>query len=106
MASYQHLTFVDYRDQYHNKGAHTLVDVRTRGEYYAGHLPGAVNIPLHELANRINEVDPEKPVVVVCATGNRSLDGSQILANAGFKAVYNLQGGTMVWMMNGMPLDQ
>jgi len=106
MASYEQLSFVAYRDDFYKNQPHTLVDVRTRGEYHGGHLPGAVNIPLNELANRVNEVNQNGPVVVVCASGNRSQDGSRILASAGVRNVYNLQGGTMVWMMNGMPLDR
>ena len=104
--SYQQLTFVDYRDTYYNNTEHTLVDVRTTMEYMQGHVPNAINIPLNELHRRIAEVTSDKPVVVICASGNRSQEGSAILAAAAYPEVYNLQGGTMIWMMNGQPLER
>ncbi|MGJ3238682.1 MAG: rhodanese-like domain-containing protein [Anaerolineae bacterium] len=103
--SYTNLTFVEYRDQYYEKADHTLVDVRSKMEYAQGHVPHAVNIPLNELKVRVNEIDQSKPVVVVCASGNRSMSGSDALVAAGFPQVYNLQGGTMIWMMNSLPLE-
>lgn len=103
--SYQHLSFVDYRNTFFENQDHSLVDVRTTMEYAQGHVPGAINIPLNELATRFNDVARDKPIVVICASGNRSMSGSEILASAGFNDVYNLQGGTMVWMMNGLPLE-
>lgn len=80
---------------------HVLVDVRTQGEYLQGHLPNAINIPLHELGQRVSEIPQGKAVVVVCATGNRSRTGASKLVEAGFENVYNLKGGTMTWMMSG-----
>lgn len=103
--SYQDLTFVNYRDQYFEKADHTLVDVRSNMEYQQGHVPHAVNIPLNELPARLNELDNENPIVVICASGNRSQSGAEIIKEAGVQHVYNLQGGTMIWMMNGLPLE-
>lgn len=105
MTTYDDLSLVEYRDEYHQKADHTLVDVRTPWEYNNGHIPGAVNIPLDELEWRHGEVPQNRPVVVVCASGNRSMDGAQILASVGHNA-FNLQGGTGIWMMNGLPLDR
>lgn len=104
--NYQQLTFVDYRNGYYQNGDHSLVDVRSRMEFTQGHVPGAINIPLNELQRRTQEISNEKPVIVICASGNRSMSGSDIFARAGFSNVYNLQGGTMIWMMNGLPLDR
>jgi phage shock protein E len=105
MATFKNLTFVDYRDQYFQQMTHTLVDVRTRSEYIQGHVPGAVNIPLDQLQGRTDEIASDRPVVVICATGNRSQTGAKIFKQAGYSEVYNLQGGTMVWMMNGKSLE-
>lgn len=103
--SYKNLSFVDYRNQFFDTVSHLLLDVRTPMEFASGHVPGAVNIPLNQLYQRLNEIPSTEPIVVICATGNRSMDGSSILVNAGYKQVYNLQGGTMVWMMNGLALE-
>ena len=103
--AYKNLSLVDYRDQYFENSSHLLIDVRTPMEFMRGHVPGAINIPLNQLHQRINEIPHTDPIVVICATGNRSMSGSSILAQAGYEQVYNLQGGTMVWMMNGLPLE-
>jgi phage shock protein E len=68
-----------------------LVDVRTRGEFAAGHLPGAVNIPVQELDARLNELQPKDGVVVVyCRSGHRSGNAARLLKSAGFPAVHDL----------------
>lgn len=102
---YKHINVKQYRDEF-GEAEHTLVDVRTVEEYQGGHLPGAINVPLHELQNRVQEIPRDKPVIVVCASGNRSMTGSEVLAVAGHQNVYNLQGGTMRWMMQGLPIDK
>lgn len=103
--AYQNLSFVDYRDQFYETNEHLLLDVRTEMEFMRGHVPNAVNIPLHQLHSRLDEIDHTKPIVVICATGSRSMGGASALVSTGYKQVYNLQGGTMVWMMNGLPLE-
>lgn len=103
---YQNLSIADYKAQYVDAHKpHVLVDVRTAEEFRGGHLPGAINIPLNVLQQRAREVPRGKPVVVVCASGNRSVSGAKILAGAGYETVYNLQGGTMRWMMQRLPLE-
>lgn len=104
--TYQNLSFVDYRNTYYEGNEHSLVDVRSQMEFQQGHVPGAINIPLQDLQGRTQEISNEKPVVVICASGNRSMSGSDIFTREGFSEVYNLQGGTMIWMMNGLPLNR
>jgi rhodanese-related sulfurtransferase len=68
-----------------------VVDVRTRGEYASGHLPGAVNIPLHELSSRLAELGAkDRAIVVYCASGQRSSRAKGLLRGAGFTNVHNL----------------
>ncbi len=63
-----------------------LVDVRTHAEFSRGHLEGALNIPVQELASRVSEVgSKDVPVVVYCASGVRSASARSILKNAGFE---------------------
>jgi rhodanese-related sulfurtransferase len=69
-----------------------LVDVRTEAEHLKGAIPGSVNIPVDELRDRMDELDPSKPVWVYCQVGVRGYTASRILAQAGFR-VRNLTGG-------------
>lgn len=83
-----------------------VVDVREPWEYHQGHIPGAILMPLGQLSSRLNELDLEKPVAVICATGNRSQSASALLGQKGFKTVYNVVGGTMQWMRSGLQLER
>lgn len=69
-----------------------ILDVREVGEYQYGHIEGAVNIPLSELRNRINEIPKDKPVYVHCRTGQRSYNAVLALQNLGYQNVYNITG--------------
>ena len=83
-----------------------IVDVREPWEYQQGHVPGALLIPLGQLSMRVNELNPERPVAVICATGNRSQSAAALLGQKGFKTVYNVTGGTSAWMYNGLELER
>ena len=68
-----------------------LLDVRTPAEYAGGHLDGAVNIPLQQLADRLTELRPtDRPLVVYCRSGARSRQATELLREAGFGAVHDL----------------
>lgn len=82
-----------------------LIDVREVAEYREGHLPGAVNIPMGQLPSRLGELDPTKPVYVVCASGNRSSAMTEVLTAAGFDAA-NFAGGTSAWIRSGRPIEK
>lgn len=73
-------------------GSVTLLDTRTPGEYAAGHIEGYINIPVDELRDRLDEIDSDKPVYVICQSGIRSYIASRILTQNGFDA-YNFSGG-------------
>lgn len=74
-----------------------LVDVRTAAEFEAGHIPGAENVPIDQLAAEMGAWDTAEPILLYCATGARSLDGMRILNGAGFESVYNLEAGIVAW---------
>jgi rhodanese-related sulfurtransferase len=85
-----------------------LVDVRGPEEFASppGHLPGAINIPLPELAARLAEVIAQpRPVVLVCKTDRRSAKAAETLLMAGVAEVAVLRGGTDGWHQRGLPLD-
>jgi len=68
-----------------------LVDVRTPEEFAGGHLPGAVNIPVQQLSQRMSELDPkDKPIVVYCRSGHRSGQAAALLKGAGHAEVHDL----------------
>ncbi len=74
-----------------------LVDVRTTTEFGSGHLPGAINVPLQDLAKRSVELEPkDQPIVVYCASGMRSRGARRVLQQAGFTAVSDL-GAASRW---------
>lgn len=66
----------------------TIVDVRTHQEFNGGHVAGSINIPLQEIQNRIDEFKcMEKPILLCCASGNRSGIAAQFLNNNGIESV-------------------
>ena len=73
-------------------GSVTLLDTRTAGEYSRGHIEGFRNIPVDELRERIAELEPNKPVYLICQSGLRSYIATRILEGYGFEA-YNFAGG-------------
>ncbi|MFD1017942.1 rhodanese-like domain-containing protein [Thalassobacillus hwangdonensis] len=73
-----------------------LIDVRGTDEVSEGHIPGAVNIPLHLLEFRMNELDKSKEYVMVCRSGGRSGQASQFLDQQGYEVI-NMEGGMMAW---------
>jgi glyoxylase-like metal-dependent hydrolase (beta-lactamase superfamily II)/rhodanese-related sulfurtransferase len=83
-----------------------VVDVREPWEFQRGHVPGAKLIPLGQLSGRVNELDPEHPVAVICASGNRSQSAAALLGQKGFKTVYNILGGTGAWMQSGLDVER
>jgi hydroxyacylglutathione hydrolase len=78
-----------------------IVDVRRPSEYEAGHIPGAVNVPLAELEKGLGGLDPRKPTAVACAGGYRSSAASSLLERKGFLDLYNVIGGTGAWTNAG-----
>ncbi len=87
------------------RGVGLLLDVREPDEYARGHVPGAVLIPMDQLANRVDEIDKTTPVFVICASGNRSSAMTDLLRDAGFDA-FSVAGGTGAWERSGHPLEK
>ena len=83
---------IDDADKLPRDGSVTLLDTRTVREYQRGHIEGFYNIPVDELRDRLDEVDPTKPVYVICQSGLRSYISCRILEGNGYTA-YNFAGG-------------
>ena len=83
---------IEDADKLPRDGSVTLLDTRTVGEYQRGHIEGFYNIPVDELRERLDEVEPVKPVYVICQSGLRSYISCRILEGNGYTA-YNFAGG-------------
>lgn len=82
-----------------------LVDVRTKEEYAAGHASRAINIPLNDLPVKLDRLEKNEPVYVICQSGRRSKEAGEILKRNGFKWVFNVTGGTNEWAARGLPME-
>lgn len=78
-----------------------IIDVRSPEEFSNGAIPGAVNIPLAQLANHLTELKIVKTLYVICQSGGRSRVAALMLKAAGCKSVYNVTGGTAAWLAAG-----
>ena len=88
------------------EGSVTVLDVRPPAEYAAGHLPGAVNVPLKELKKRISEFDPQREIVAYCRGPYCVLafEAVKLLRGKGFR-VRRLQDGYPEWKRSGLPVE-
>lgn len=84
-----------------------VLDVRTPEEFASGHVPGARNLPVGELASRAGELDASRDatVVVYCERGPRALQAQAALSAAGFSTVLHLEGDMSAWREKGLPCD-
>jgi len=81
-----------------------LLDVREPSEWEAGHIEGAVLIPLAELSARMSEVPTGKTVLVICRSGNRSAQARDQLRAAGYTQTTSVDGGMNAWIEAGLPV--
>lgn len=104
------LLTVDMLKQALDAGADLLLlDVRTPADFVGeqGHIAGARNLPLEELAGRIGEIESalERRVALICRTDRRSAAAARILTTNGFADVHVIQGGMTAWLANGWPVE-
>jgi rhodanese-related sulfurtransferase len=85
-----------------------VLDIREEHEFKKGHILGSVHVPLSRLASGLQRLEKhrDKPIVAVCATGNRSGRACGLLRRQGFESVYNLRGGVMAWQNANLPLTK
>ena len=81
-----------------------VLDVRERDEWDAGHIPGSVFTPYHDLTGIPEELDGDRVVAVVCASGQRAAVGASLLQRHGASAVWHVvEGGVPRWERQGWP---
>ena len=87
--------------------APVILDVRTPDEYRAGHIPGAINIPIDQLPTRLSEIPIAKSdeVVVHCERGPRAARAEAILSKDGYAHVVDLEGHMKGWRESGLPVE-
>jgi Rhodanese-related sulfurtransferase len=91
----------DLQEELANQENLCVLDVRRKPEFEAGHIAGATNIPLAELPARIAEIDRQKTVTIVCASGYRSSIAKSVLERAEITNLMNMLGGMKAWKTAG-----
>ncbi|MCG3085054.1 rhodanese-like domain-containing protein [Anoxybacillus sp. LAT_35] len=93
----EHITPDELKEKLKQTKDRQFIDVRTPAEYRARNIRQFKNIPLHQLADQLHELDREKETIVICQSGMRSNQAAKILAKNGFKRVVNVRGGMNAW---------
>ncbi|GAB4124921.1 MAG: hypothetical protein Fur0040_06950 [Sideroxydans sp.] len=85
-----------------------VLDVREQSEYDSGHVINSRLIPVGQLRQRVGELEKfrERPIVVLCRSGNRSANAAAFLKKEGFTKVHNLAGGIIAWQKANLPLER
>ena len=83
-----------------------VLDVREPVEYAAGHVPGAINLPQADLADRLDELPRDRPLLLICQAGYRAVRAAQFLTQVGYTRVASVAGGTVAWTAAGKPLNR
>lgn len=80
-----------------------LVDVRNPDEFAAGHVPGAVNVPIDQIESRLGDLSRQGPVVLLCQSGNRAQMACELIQQH-HPELLVLEGGTIAWADAGLPV--
>ncbi len=91
-----------------NQSNAVVLDVREPGEFASGRIPRSKNMPMGELSKRLDELGKfkDRPVIVACASGNRSGGALRVLKGAGFSQLYALKGGLGAWREASLPVEK
>jgi len=85
------------------RGEAQWVDVRSASEYAAGHVPGAINIPMEQIESRLDDLSPGRPIVLICQSGKRARLTAALLEPCRTDVTV-LDGGTSAWVRAGFPV--
>lgn len=88
-----------------DRGQAQLFDVREVWEWITTRIPGATLIPMGEVVQRMQEIPKDRPVIIHCATGQRSAKVTDALRQAGYERVYNMAGGIVAWANEQFPVE-
>jgi rhodanese-related sulfurtransferase len=106
VASVERMTVRELHERWEDEARRPQVlDVRERHEWNAGHIPGAVNVPYHDIDGLPEGIDPGRPVAVVCGSGQRSAVAASLLKRYGATdAIHVVEGGVPLWKRAGWPV--
>lgn len=94
------------QDKLATSRAPLIVDVRKPPEYAIAHIPGAVNIPLSELAERLEEIKSDTGVLIYCLNGTRTRKAEQVLIDNEINEFYHLEGAFEKWLRDDYPIEK
>jgi rhodanese-related sulfurtransferase len=96
---------IDVREAYARAGRGArLIDVRTEGEFAAGHPKGARHVPPSRLTSAESGLRPDDEILLICASGHRSMRQARQLTKMGYTNVANVDGGLLAWQRAGLPV--
>lgn len=95
---------VELKTQLDRREPLQLVDVRSAGEFASGHIKGAINVPVQQLRSALPTLtlDPNRPVIAICASAHRSPPAVRLLRRAGYDAK-QLRSGMIAWQLAKLP---
>ncbi|AUD14805.1 MULTISPECIES: sulfurtransferase TusA family protein [unclassified Planococcus (in: firmicutes)] len=91
------VSLADFHTRVENGDSLNILDVREQEEYDEAHIPGVKHIPLGEVENRMNELDQNEEIYIICHSGRRSGIAGDMMAKKGFKTLYNVVPGMRDW---------
>ncbi len=102
------ITAKELAEQIQHSQAPLILDVRSESEFANGHIPGALNIPLDQLPDRLSEIDVPKTeeIVVHCQRGGRAKSAENVLIEAGYSNIRDLDGHMSGWQSGGYPIEK
>lgn len=83
-----------------------VIDVRKPFEFKIGHVPGAINIPIAELGENLDELKSRDSVLVYCINGRRTRQAEPVLLDAGVSKLYHLEGAFQAWIQKGLTVEK
>ena len=100
-----HRINVDRAKEIFDMGNAAVIDVRNPDEWVAGHVAGAIHIPVDEVLTRVDELPRDKDLLFICAVGVRSALACEMAASMGLpqERLYNIEDGTPAWIDRGFP---
>ena len=107
VATVARMTVPELHERWDDGERPQVLDVRERSEWDAGHIPGSVFVPYHDIDGVPEGIDPDRPVAVVCGSGQRSAVAASLLQRHGARGVIHVvDGGVPLWERSGWPVER